>query len=35
VSCGDGIVEVTDYEVCPLEDQGKKEEFVKKGVRLF
>lgn len=35
VSCGDGIVEVHDYEVCPLNNNSRKEEFIKKGLQLF
>lgn len=35
VSCGDGIVEVEDYEVCPLNNNSRKEEFIKKGLQLF
>ena len=34
VSCGDGAIEVTDYEVCPSGANGKKETFIKKGVQL-
>ena len=35
VSCGDGVIEVTDYEVCPLDADGRKEEFIKKGAVLY
>jgi methionyl-tRNA formyltransferase len=35
VSCGDGIIEVTDYEVCPLDDGRMKEEFIRRNSRLL
>lgn len=35
VSCGDGIIEVADYDVCPLNNNSRKEEFIKKGLQLF
>ncbi|MBU2623845.1 MAG: hypothetical protein KKD92_16165 [Proteobacteria bacterium] len=35
VSCGDGIIEVADYDLCPLNNNSRKEEFIKKGLQLF
>ena len=35
VSCGDGVIKVTDYEICPLNREDRKEKLIKKGLQLF